>query len=220
MTVGLILGIDEAGRGPVIGPMVVCGVEIRRSEEDHLRELGVRDSKLLTPTKRKVLAAEILKISPKHILKEIEPRRIDEAVARKGLNRLEVHIMAEIVRSLRSDTVYVDAPMINTRTFADMLRNQLAKPPEIMAENEADRKYTVVAAASILAKVRRDERIEELHETHGDFGSGYPNDQKTLRFLEDHFRRERSFPSIVRKSWATARELAATLNQRKMSEYL
>ncbi|MFQ5871512.1 MAG: ribonuclease HII [Candidatus Geothermarchaeales archaeon] len=214
-----VLGVDEAGRGPVIGPMVVCGVEVREGEGDLLRELGVRDSKLLTPVRRRELSMEIPKVSSNYILKEIGASEIDEAVTGNRLNYLEARVMAEITREIRPDTVYVDAPMADTGAFAEMLRAHLMNPPEIIAENHADREYPVVAAASVLAKVRRDRRIEELHETYGDFGSGYPSDTKTLRFLEGCHTREGSFPPIVRRSWATIKELEARLSQRKMSDY-
>lgn len=218
-SMALILGVDEAGRGSVVGPMVICGVEIPRSDGRILADLGVRDSKLISPKRREELSSAIRQHALRVILREVEPTEIDRAVVKNHLNRLEAEVMAEIVAESASETVYLDAPQVNTSSYASMVTARLPDSPVIIAENKADINYPVVGAASILAKVRRDERILELHETYGNFGSGYPGDAATVRFLQRFYGNHGRFPSAVRTSWTTVRRLIAKHRQREVSDY-
>jgi len=89
-----------------------------------------------------------------------------------------------------------------------------------VAENFADRKYPVVSAASIIAKVERDKEIKKLHKKYGFFGSGYTSDERTIRFLKDWIKKNKEFPDIVRKTWVTAEELKKLKEQKKLDGFL
>ena len=200
-----ILGVDEAGRGPVLGPMVICGALIHEGDEELLAELRVRDSKLLTPHKREELYDELVSVLRAYRLVEVWPREIDEAVSSGGLNRLEARVAADLIRELRPDVAILDAPGRYPQSYAFEVKRRLRDVEvEIVAENKADANYPVVSAASILAKVHRDRIIERLREEYGDFGSGYAGDERTIRFLREWVREKGSLPPIARRSWLTA----------------
>ena len=214
-----ILGVDEAGRGPVIGPMVICGVLARAEAVKNLVELGVRDSKELTPHRRVELKAKIVEVAEATHLIDVSPREIDGAVRYKRLNRLEAEKMAEIIEKLNPDVVYVDAPSINPKSFQTLLQRFLKTNVKIVAENYADKRYPIVSAASILAKTRRDEIVEGYRAVYGDFGSGYPSDGVTIKFLETHYRMHGSFPDIVRLQWETGKEILKRIQQRSLTRF-
>ncbi len=200
-------GLDEAGRGPVIGPMVVAGVLIKGSKLKFLKEIGVKDSKLLSRDMREKLRGVIEEIADSYVVKVVQPRRIDEAVSRNMLNQLEAEVMAEIIRELRPTLAIVDSPLVNTRKFSSMIKSMTTGIRyRLIARNKADRKYVHVAAASIIAKVERDRIIDEIKEELGvDFGSGYPSDPKTKKFIEELIK-GRKRPSFVRWNWNTVRK--------------
>jgi ribonuclease HII len=76
-----------------------------------------------------------------------------------------------------------------------------------VSEHKADRNFAVVSAASIIAKVERDREIAELAKTLGFFGSGYPSDPRTVKFLEKCCQDLEEYPEYVRKSWRPARKI-------------
>ncbi|MFN4133302.1 MAG: ribonuclease HII [Candidatus Hadarchaeales archaeon] len=200
----MIAGLDEAGRGPVIGPMVVCGVLLKENDLERLKLAGVKDSKLLTPRKREALADFIKTVVKKHILIHISPKEIDDA---ENLNELEAMKFAQIINSLNPSLAFVDSTDPNPSLFKERLLRYLKLKPRLVIENSADRKYVQVAAASILAKVERDAEIEKLRREYGDFGSGYPADPKTRDFLSRWIKEKGEFPPFVRKSWKTIKKL-------------
>ncbi len=203
-----IAGIDEAGRGPVIGPLVVAGVIIDESQEGELVSLGVKDSKLLSPEHRKRLYDAII-AKYEHFIIVVEPKEIDETLASPttNLNLLETQKMAMIINKLVPDKAIVDAPSVNTAKFTETLRTYLKKETAIHAEHKADLIYPVVSAASILAKETREMILEELRVKHNaNFGSGYPADPITKGFLERNFQKK-EFDALFRKSWATYKNL-------------
>ncbi len=202
-----VLGIDEAGRGPVIGPMIMCGALIEESKIEQLLEIGVKDSKSLSPKKRVTLSSKIGEILDNYVLLEVSPEEIDKSVEKNELNLLEARKMAELIERLRSDVVYIDSPQVSTDKYTKRIREKLSFEPEIVAENYAETKYPIVAAASILAKVRRDQIIKELRAKYGDFGSGYPADERTKEFLIQWYSKYRRFPEEVRKSWKTIKNI-------------
>lgn len=210
-----ILGIDEAGRGPVFGPMIMCGALIDESKLKQLPKMGVKDSKSLTPKRRVMLSSRIAEILESHILLEISPKEIDGSVERNELNILEARKMAELIEKLGADIVYVDSPQTSTEKYTRRIREGLSFEPTIIAENHAETKYPIVAAASILAKVRRDQIIEGLREKYGDFGSGYPADKRTREFLIKWYRKHKSFPEEVRKSWKTTKNIVRGMNSKQ-----
>jgi len=217
----LSAGIDEAGRGPVIGPMVVAGVLLSREGARRLREIGVMDSKRLKAARREELLPMILEEADSYAMRVIEPRRIDEAVSKGALNLLEAEVMGEIIRELRPSCAIIDSPMRNCRRFAELVRGFLDFSVRIRAENYADAKYVQVAAASIVAKVERDRRIRELSELSGiELGSGYPHDMRTRAAVERILRGE-AFPrDQVRWRWATIQGMRSRLMGREITDFL
>ena len=205
----MILGVDEAGRGCVIGSLVICGVLMSQGTIERLKGIEVRDSKQLSRRKREQLSLEIARVAENFILIEIAPCEIDGCLWRHGLNSLEARKTAELIDLLEPAVAYVDAPGKGARGYARLITAAVRGKAQVVAENFADRNYPVVSAASILAKVHRDRLIKELHQRYGDFGSGYPSDRKTKDFLHQCYRREGKFPDIVRTGWATVRRITA-----------
>ena len=216
----LVAGVDDAGRGPVIGPMIIAGVLIPNEKIKELRSIGVRDSKLLSAKSRTRLAEQIRGLVVDSAFVEVQPFEIDEVVL-KGrklarLNLLEAKCMAKVITELRPELAYVDASDVLPDRFGRTISDMIPFKVRVVSEHHADRKYPVVSAASILAKVRRDELIEALKEEYGDFGSGYVTDPATIKYLKQWLRQHSDFPSIVRKSWRTASELIQERNQAKL----
>jgi ribonuclease HII len=221
----LIAGVDDAGRGPIIGPLVIAGVLISEKDLSKLRDLGAKDSKLLSPRRRETLAFEIKKVVVRYHVEKLSPAEIDKVVETgkklHRLNRLEAHTMAKVIEALKPDIAYVDASDILADRFEKHISENLSFKVKIISEHKADVKYSVVSAASIIAKVERDHVIEELKEKYrniDDMGSGYASDPKTIRFLEKWYAKYRSYPEFVRKSWKPAKELKknADAKQKKL----
>ena len=216
----LICGVDESGRGPVIGPLVVCGVLIEEKDESKLKEIGVKDSKLLTPKQRESMFEQIKKAVKDYKLVIAPAEQVDYALNSDelNLNKLEAQKMAEAINELKPDKVFVDCPSNNIPAFVDYLKLHLKnKDVEIVAEHKADVKYLIVGAASILAKVTRDAEIKKIREKIGiDFGSGYPSDPKTVEFLNKNWDK---YPSIFRKSWASYKRVVKAQKQRNLGDF-
>ena len=196
-----IIGIDEAGRGPAIGPMIMAGVLYDDMTEDRLKSLGVRDSKKLSSSRRELLEPQIKESVMRYWIAEISVSLID----RKNLNTLELEAAASIIREADAETVFLDVPVAeNSRyKFIDRLRKAIQKDIPIVAKSHADDIFPCVSAASILAKVERDRLISSLHSIYGDFGSGYPGDSKTQVFISEWYR----YPEIIRKRWQPVRDV-------------
>lgn len=215
-----VCGVDDAGRGPVIGPLVIAGVLIDDSKLDALKMLGVKDSKRLTASARTRLACEIPKFVDGHHVLELEPSSLDRIVHRapkfQRLNLLEARTMAAVVEKLKPDVAYVDASDVDCERYKNCILDDLSYRPRIVSEHNADVNYPVVSAASIIAKVRRDQRIEEIRKEFGEVGSGYAHDPKTRKFLEEYYRSNGDFPPIVRRSWATLKQIDQVIFQSKL----
>lgn len=213
----LIAGIDDAGRGSVIGPLVIAGVLMKKENLPKLTHLGVKDSKYLSPSKREILFFEIKGIAQKIRLIMLSPKEIDNVVLHGKklfkLNRLEAQTMAKVIELLKPDMAYVDASDVNEERFKIHIIEYLPYIPEIISEHKADRTYPIVSAASIVAKVERDRVIAKLREEYGDFGSGYPSDRKTKIFLQEFSDRFGKFPNFVRKSWKTVKQIKKGLKK-------
>lgn len=203
----MIAGLDEAGRGPVLGPMVLCGVLLNERTIEELKAAGVKDSKLLTPRRREILSKKICEQAAKCELIEISAAEIDSGREKINLNEIEAMKFAEIIDKLKPKLAYVDSTDPRPAKFKERLERYLKGKTELVVENAADRNYTVVAAASVVAKVRRDARIEELRREYGDIGSGYTSDPRTIEFLKRWVRKEGSLPPFTRKSWETAQRI-------------
>ncbi len=215
-----VCGVDDAGRGPVIGPLVIAGISIEESKIESLRALGVRDSKALTAAVRSRLSKEIRGMVDDIHVVELEAYELDRVVHRapkfQRLNRLEATAMARVIERLKPDVAYVDSSDTRTERFKNDILECLSFRPRLISEHKADVNYPVVSAASILAKVRRDERILDIQKHYGDFGSGYVTDPKTLHFLRQYFQDNGDFPPIVRRSWKTLGHIVRDLTQTRL----
>jgi len=198
----LILGIDEAGRGSLVGPLVVGGFLVRSHRIVELRELGVRDSKLLTREKRERLYPALARIG-RRVTVVIHPAEIDSYVRHGRLNHLEAKAFAEVVRRTSPDRVVADACDVNARRFGARIAQLSRSKATIVAQHKADRTDVVVGAASIVAKVCRDRLVDKISTDSGEvFGSGYPSDPKTIRYVEERLTLG-SAPEFIRRTWAT-----------------
>ena len=216
-----IAGVDDAGRGSVIGPPVVAGVVIEEEKLTKLRDLGVKDSKLLSAHRRERLKQEIKKLVLQFHIVELSPAEIDQVVEKKKklhkLNRLEANTMAEVIKILKPDIAYVDASDVIAERFKEHIRERLSFEVEIVSEHKADATYPIVSAASIIAKVKRDIAVNELIKKYGDMGAGYPSDPRTIRFLENWITHHGSYPDFVRKSWKPAKKLILEAKAKKIT---
>ena len=207
----LISGVDEAGRGPVIGPLIIAGVSIEETDIPKLVDIGVKDSKLLSPKRRETLASQIKELAHNWHIISLSPAEIDRVVESKiklhKLNRLEAQAMASVIAVLKPDVAYVDASDVLADRFGEHIAENLPFKLKIVSEHKADKKYPVVSAASILAKVEREKVISQLQKKHGNIGCGYPSDSNTIKFLEDCIRKFGSYPDFVRKSWKTSKRV-------------
>jgi ribonuclease HII len=207
--------VDEAGRGPVIGPMVICGVALAESKINYLRDLQVKDSKLLSPAKRERIFRELTTIGVHHVI-IVPAAEVDAAVmGAENLNWLEARKTVEILEKLQPQRAFVDCPSPNLPAYTNFILKYLSFPTDVRCEHKADARYEIVAAASIIAKVTRDRIIEELKKKYNvDFGSGYMSDPKTAAFLRAH----PDFPEI-RKSWAPYQKLMIEQKQKGLADF-
>jgi len=208
-----VLGIDEAGRGPVIGAMVMAGVMIEEGDE-HLLE-GSKDSKMLAHSVRLELDKKIRE-GAQHMVIEFSPQEIDDALANPdmNLNWLEAKGQAELINSLKPDKVIIDCPSVNLISFEAYVRGLLDnKDIEMIVEHKADEKYITSSAASILAKVRREDIVDKIKEKYGNTGSGYPADPHTKKFIAENWDK---CPEIFRKSWSTYKKVVEDKGQKKL----
>ena len=212
----MICGVDEAGKGSVLGPLVVAAVGV--SSEDRLADLGVRDSKQLAPKERERLYVQIRKRC-KIATVTIEAQEID--AIRKGmtLNACVARAHAQVITKLAPSCAIVDACDVNCFRYAEMVKAHLPSSCEIVSEHHADEKFMVVSAASIVAKVIRDREITKLVKKYGEIGSGYPSDPVTIRWLSGYIGEHPSPPPIARRSWKTVSTLVAKKNQRCLLDF-
>ncbi len=224
-------GVEEAGRGPVLGPMVMAILWTQRNEV--LRAAGARDSKLLSPQQRERIYRELRQLRTEgHVgfsSVTLQPAEIDAAVlgANDNLNRLEVRTTARLIaRALKRERlacIILDSPQKSTEKYAALVAAELerrgVKVPRLVAENKADVNHPVVGAASIIAKVERDRAMKRLQRQLGvPLGSGYPADPVTQQFLRKYYA-DPAFAAVIRKSWAPYRALVEGSAQRTLSEF-
>jgi len=198
--------------------MVLCGAMFEQHALDQLKSAGVRDSKLLSPSRRESLTKLITEKALKIEIVELSAAEIDELrlVKKINLNEAEAMTFAKIIDRIKPSIAYIDAADPNPEMFKGRIQRHMKSKIELVAENFADRKYVAVAAASIVAKVRRDQRIAELHKRYGDFGSGYPADPRTIAFLERWIREHGKLPEFARRSWETAQRAEEQAKQKKL----
>ena len=206
----MIGGIDEAGRGPVIGPMTVAGVAVE--DEAYLMEIGVKDSKKILPHKRAELA-QIIKDNYKTETVVVPAVEIDTLRTQMTMNQMEVYIFIKVGQALSVADLFVDAADANEVQFGAKIA---AKIPgtRVISRHKGDDLFPVVSAASIIAKNRRDTEVEAISQELGiDIGSGYPSDPKTIDFMKKWIADNGELPPYTRKSWATATRLMGELKQ-------
>lgn len=200
----ITLGIDEAGRGPLLGPMVMAAVTLDKKTASALRRAGVDDSKRWTGddahTERTRLANVIRERASYFAIAIIDVRTIDEWVDKGGLNRLEQTVAHRMISTAPStDRVVCDGK----RLFGPLQTHF----PHLRAEDGADARHTAVAAASILAKTRRDElwHLIAARYRHDfgelcDRGGGYVN-QATRNLVRAYVQKHGRMPPEARRSW-------------------
>ncbi|MFH1664500.1 MAG: ribonuclease HII [archaeon] len=214
----LIAGIDEAGRGPVFGPMVLAVCCIHKKDEEKLVELGVKDSKLLTAKERERQFIEIKAIAKEFNSVKVEAKEIDFLRDRKSLNEIEAMRIGFLLNNLKEkpEIVFVDSPDVIEKNFAERIKRYLSFDCIIRSEHKADLNYPVVSAASIIAKVERDNEIKKLSKKYGNIGSGYPGDEVTSKFLDDWVKSNSSLPDFARNSWSTSKRAMDKKFQKKL----
>jgi len=198
-----VCGVDEAGRGSLVGPLVIAGVSINRSKIRKLKSMGVRDSKKLTPSQREKLYKKIIKFADNYYVAKINPPTIDRSVNKHDLNNLEAKYMAKVILKLNPNISYVDSCDVNPSRFGKKI-SKLAKNNNVKSYHHADSRFIIVSAASIIAKVNRDRAIQNLRKKHN-IGSGYPSDPKTKRFVKNYYHNMNKIPNFVRSSWKPVR---------------
>ena len=216
----LICGIDEAGRGPCIGPLIITGILLDEKDLDKLKNLGVKDSKLLIHKRREFLSKKIKKIAEKVEVIKITPKEIDSALESQSLNlnRLEAIKSAMIINLLKPDRAILDCPSVNIKKYTDYLGLYLKnKNIEIIAEHKADVKYPICSAASIIAKCVREEEVKKIEKMIGQsIGTGYPSNPICQKFLKDNWNK---YPEIFRKSWVSWKDHKIAKMQKKLSDF-
>lgn len=207
------IGIDDAGRGPAIGPMILAGVLTEGEEQEiELKKLEVKDSKLLLPAKRKRIS-DIVKQKFKHFIVKSIPKEIDDST---NLNTLEAIKAGMIINKLLKETktkekveIIVDCPSVNTKAWTETLFNFIEEKDRVSlsCEHKADFNHPIVSAASIIAKEEREDEVKKIKAEYKiDFGSGYPSDPTTVAFLEKNVK-DPQFKDIIRFSWGTIRRM-------------
>jgi ribonuclease HII len=195
-----LVGIDEAGRGSVLGPLVVCGVAVEEERLKYLERLKLKDSKKISPKRRVVLSRKIKKIAECHPV-HISAADIDLLRSKDvNLNEIEKIAMRKIIGDSKPDVSFIDCIDVKPERFTEEIE-KFQDNLRVIAEHRADDKYVIVSAASIVAKVERDMEIHKIRKEYTNIGSGYPSDPKTISFLKNTPYKD--LPDFVRRSWST-----------------
>lgn len=212
----MFCGVDEAGKGAVLGPMVVAAVGC--DHEDILPDIGIKDSKQLSPEKRSILYEEIAGTCS-IALRVVSAAEIDSGRTSMTMNVLLARLHAAVITDLVPDLAYVDACDVIAERYGHMVTNFLGCECRVVAEHHADESFPLVSAASIVAKVVRDREIEELSKKYGEIGSGYPSDQKTVDFLSTAIKYSGKPPVFARSSWKTVGKMMAERSQASILDF-
>jgi len=212
----VICGVDEAGKGSVLGPLVVAAVGV--SSDDVFSDIMVKDSKLLSPEMRERLYSVIRKRFRIATVR-IDAHEIDEIRRGMTMNSCIARAHAQVIGKLSPSKAFVDACDVNAFRYAEMVKSHLECSCEIISEHHADESFRVVSAASIVAKVVRDRAIVTLSKKYGTIGSGYSSDPVTIEFLSAYIDEYKKPPPIARKSWKTVSRMIAQKQQSRLSEF-
>ncbi|UYP45968.1 Ribonuclease HII [Candidatus Lokiarchaeum ossiferum] len=216
----LIAGLDEAGRGPVIGPLVIGCAIIAHDKLDILEEIGVDDSKKLSPKKRASMAQKIKEVVDFWDVLVISPTEINHLhdEQKLTLNQIEETNFAKLLNNVKNkpDEIFLDACDVKEDRFGRTIGSMLQfSPQKIISKHKGDSIFKVVGAASILAKYERDLILASYTEKYGRVGSGYPSDPYTKKFLDEYYQQHKNFPPIVRTWWKTAENIVNKYNIKK-----
>ena len=216
-----VLGVEEAGRGPVIGPMIIVGALFNENTKKTLKKIGVKDSKLLTSNQREELYKEIMNLAEEIKIIEVSSQEIDQRYAvNTNLNNLEAIKFTELINELKPHKAIVDCPSPNPPRFKKYMEQFLSHRCNLDCRNYADKNFVEVGAASIIAKVTRDKRVREIEKEIGlKIGSGYPSDPVTIEFLEKAIKNKEWLKKYVRKSWFTCQRVIEEKEQKKLGEF-
>ena len=211
----MICGVDEAGKGPVMGPMVVAGVSVKNAKL--IENLGFKDSKLLS-SQRRLELFNLIKQNYSYEIEVINVEKIDEYRMKNQLNLLNRKAFEKVISKLNPNVAYVDAADVDEERFGREIKINLTNPndTDVISMHKADSMIPVVAAASIIAKQTRELEIKKLKKEIGDFGSGYPSDERTIKFLKSYFHDYSKWPSGTRKSWKTIERIRPV---KKLSDF-
>ena len=218
----MIGGVDEAGRGPVIGPLVVAGVNFDNDKK--LIEFKVKDSKKLSSKRRMELALKIKQNCIKYETLVIPAQDIDDMRKVMTINEIEVYAFSKIIKKLKPDICYIDSADVNEKRFADDILSNISFKPDIISKHKADDIYPIVSAASIIAKTKRDEEIKNIamvleKKLNLPMGSGYPADPLTQKFLRKWIDRYKNLPPHVRRSWKTTRNILKEKSIKRLDNF-
>jgi ribonuclease HII len=208
-------GVDEAGKGPVLGSMFAAAVV---ADPADLPE-DVGDSKDIQPARREELAAIIRESATAVGVAEIPVDRIDADDT--DMNTLTVKAHADALSQVASDGLsgYVDAGDTNAVRFERRVTDAVDADVDVRGEHGADETYPIVGAASIVAKVARDTHVAALADRYGDCGSGYPSDPTTREFLESYVADNEELPDCARASWQTSKDVLAAADQAALGDF-
>ena len=211
----MICGVDEAGKGPVMGPMVVAAVSVENAKL--VENLGFKDSKLLS-SQRRLKLFNLIKQNYSYEIEIINVEKIDEYRMKNQLNLLNRKAFEKVISKLNPNVAYVDAADVNEERFGREIKINLTNPndTDVISMHKADSMIPVVAAASIIAKQTRELEIKKLKKEIGDFGSGYPSDERTIKFLKSYFHDNSRWPPGTRKSWKTVERIRPVV---KLSDF-
>ena len=216
----MICGIDEAGRGPIVGPMVMAGGPASKEQLTELEKLGIKDSKLLTKDQREELYDKIINIVDNYEIIPVSAQEIDNYnFSGINLNKMEAIVAGKIINKLSPKKVWVDSPepANGGAKFGLMIQEHLKIECEIIAEHKADLNYVIAGAASILAKVYRDRQLDKIKSEIGaDVGSGYPHDPLCVAYLKNNFKGP--INKYLRKCWSTYKNLEKQ-NQTNLADF-
>ena len=218
----MICGIDEAGRGPLVGPLVIAGVLFEN--EDQLLKMKIKDSKQLSPKKRDEFADKIRNYAKKIEIIVIPASDIDDMRKSMTINEIEVFAFSKVIENLKPYICYVDSADVDEKRFGREILSRLSIKPKIISKHKADEIYPVVSAASIIAKTTRDNEVQKIEKElqkklNLPLGSGYPADPITMKFIHSWFEKYKHLPSCVRHSWKTTKKIIDASKIKKLDDF-
>jgi ribonuclease HII len=213
-------GVDEAGRGAVLGPLVLASCTLSPEQEVYFKEIGVKDSKLIVKNKRVSFYDIIKEKATEYKIVAVPAEELNVLMNRYSLNEIEAIKTAEIVKDLKitPNKLILDCPDTQTEKYKKRMINNFnilkhINNCEILSEHKADLNHISVSCASILAKVTRDKMIFDLI---GPDISGYSSDPRTIKYIKDYILKHKKIPPFARDKWETINNIMNELYQNKI----